>query len=113
MGLLKDKAFQKASYMFWTEVRERRKMSKRPITEFEYKCDICGIRIRSDQLPKYWYQLNISVERQDMNPLYYDGILCNKGKVGRVEKTLHVCPKCDYTEITVVPREMELAVNES
>lgn len=86
-------------------------MSVKEIKDYEYRCDICGTRVRSDTLPKHWYQLNVSIHRQDMNPIYYDNhILANRDYVRYVEKTLHVCPDCGSTKITLVPNEMEFAV---
>ena len=85
-------------------------MSVKEIKDYEYRCDICGTRVRSDTLPKHWYQLNISIHRQDAKPLCHDNFLVSRDSVRYVEKTCHVCPDCGSTRITLVPSEMEMAM---
>ena len=85
-------------------------MSVKEIKQYEYKCDICGRIRHSNQLPSGWYQLNVSIHRQDTDPLYHDNFLVSRDSVRYVEKTLHVCPDCGSTRITLVPSEMEMAV---
>lgn len=82
-------------------------MSVKEFKVYEYRCDICGARMRSDALPRNWYQLNISIKRNDVK---YDNVPINMDNIRTVDKVFHVCPDCSSTMFTVVPREMELAV---
>lgn len=85
-------------------------MSVKEFKAYEYRCDICGTRVRRDTLPKNWYQLDVSVKRNEMNCLFYDVIPVDTDNIRTVAKAFHVCPDCSGTMFTVVPREMEMAV---
>lgn len=86
-------------------------MSVKEFKQYEYCCDICGTRVRRDTLPKNWYQLDVSVKRNEATPLSYDNVPVDMDKIRTVAKVFHTCPDCSTVRFTVVPQEMEQAVS--
>lgn len=85
-------------------------MSVKELKQYEYCCDICGTRVRRDTLPRNWYQLDVSVERNEVTPLFYDDVPVDMDNVRKVTKVFHTCSDCSGTKFTIIPNEMELAV---
>lgn len=85
-------------------------MSVKEIRDYEYRCDICGARMRSDALPRNWYQLNITVQHNDLNCVFYDNTPITTDNIRTVSKVFHTCSTCSETVFTIKPTEMEMAV---